>query len=176
VHPDARLRHVGRQYHDEQRRPPRRPQREADGPAARGVMGAERTALVLAGGGARGAYEAGALSLLLPELERRGQRPSVYAGTSVGAINAVLLAAQAHLPADEAVGRLVELWEQLDKSQVIRPILRRQGPLAALRYAGELMSIPGVRLPSVLDPTPLHTTLDHWVDWEALHRNVSEGA
>jgi NTE family protein len=133
------------------------------------------TALVLAGGGARGAYEAGALSALLPELEARGQRPTSYAGTSVGAINAVLLASWAHLPAEEATGNLCRLWEQLDKSQVIRPILRRQGPLAALRYAGELAGVPGVRLPSLLDPTPLHRTLDGWVDWDALHRNIETG-
>jgi NTE family protein len=44
-------------------------------------------ALVLAGGGARGAYEAGALSILLPELERRGL------------LNAAFLAANAQRPA-----------------------------------------------------------------------------
>jgi NTE family protein len=135
----------------------------------------ERTAIVLAGGGARGAYEAGALSLLLPELERRGQRPTVFVGTSVGAINAAVLAATRHLSAEESADGLVALWGQLDKSQVIRPILRRQGPLAALQFAGELLSIPGVRLPSVLDPTPLHASLDRWIDWDALHRNVSDG-
>ena len=32
-------------------------------------MGEERVGLVLAGGGARGAYEVGALSVLLPALE-----------------------------------------------------------------------------------------------------------
>jgi NTE family protein len=135
----------------------------------------ERTALVLAGGGARGAYEAGALSALLPELERRGQRPTIFVGTSVGAINAGQLASSQHLPAEEAAANLVALWEQLDKSQVITPILRRQGPLAALRFAGELMSIPGVRLESILDPTPLHASLDRWIDWKALHRNVRDG-
>src|SRR3954451_18840631 len=133
------------------------------------------TALVLAGGGAGGAYEAGSLSVLLPELEARGQRPTVFAGTSVGAINVAVLAASAHLPAEESAGRLVELWGHLDKSDVIRPILRRQGPLAALRFAGELMSIPGVSLPSILDPTPLHASLDRWIDWDALHRNVADG-
>src|SRR3954454_17023479 len=133
------------------------------------------TALVLAGGGARGAYEAGALSALLPELERRGQRPTVYAGTSVGAINVAVLAASAHLPAEESAGRLVALWGHLDQRDVIRPILRRQGPLAALRFAGELMSIPGVSLPSILDPTPLHASLDRWIDSDALHRNVADG-
>jgi NTE family protein len=135
----------------------------------------ERTALVLAGGGARGAYEAGALSLLLPELERRGQRPAVYVGTSVGAINAAVLASTAHLPATDAAGRLVELWEQLEKGDVIRPILRRQGPLAALRFAGELLSLPGARLDAILDPAPLHASLDRWIDWRALHRNVASG-
>src|SRR6476661_3351688 len=94
--------------------------------------------LVLAGGGARGAYEAGALSVLLPELERRGERPSLFVGTSVGAINATFLAATQQLPAEQAVERLLDLWRNLRKEEVIRPILQRQGPLTALRYAGEL--------------------------------------
>src|SRR5215218_5578476 len=133
------------------------------------------TALVLAGGGARGAYEAGALSVLLPALERRGERPTIYVGTSVGAINASMLAASAHLPATESVEGIVDLWRNLTKDQVIRPIARRQGPLAALRYAGELMSIPGVRLPSMLDPAPLTGNLEKWVDWARLGANVDEG-
>src|SRR4051794_1401312 len=133
------------------------------------------TALVLAGGGARGAYEAGALSVLVPELDARGERPSIFVGTSVGAINAAFLAAAQHLPADEAVGGLVDLWQQLTKGQVIRPIARRQGPLAAVRYAGELPSVPGVRLPSLPAPEPLRGNLARWIDWDALAANVDEG-
>jgi NTE family protein len=38
-------------------------------------------ALVLSGGGARGAYEVGALSVLLPELEGRGEQPRIVVGT-----------------------------------------------------------------------------------------------
>src|SRR4051794_4933234 len=105
----------------------------------------------------------------------RGQRPTVYAGTSVGAINAAVLASTAHLPAADATAQLTALWEQLSKGDVIRPILRRQGPLAALRFAGELLSLPGVRLDAILDPAPLHASLDRWIDWDALHRNVATG-
>jgi NTE family protein len=132
-------------------------------------------ALVLAGGGARGAYEAGALSVLLPELESRGERPSVFLGTSVGALNAAFLAARQHLPASEAVSDLVEIWTSLRKGDVIRPILRRQGPLAVARYAGELLSVPGVRLQSVLDPEPLRKTLEGWIDWGQVGENVDDG-
>jgi NTE family protein len=139
-------------------------------------MACERIALVLAGGGARGAYEAGALSIVLPELERRGQRPTMYVGTSVGSLNAVALAAWHALPAGEAVERLVALWSAVDKSQVIKRILFPSGPLAIARYAGELLSVPGLRLPSILDPSPLRANLERWIDWDGLHASVAEGA
>jgi NTE family protein len=58
----------------------RQPRQRQDGPVG----------LVVAGGGARGAYEAGVLSVLLPELARQGRRPTVFVGTSAGAINATL--------------------------------------------------------------------------------------
>jgi NTE family protein len=134
-----------------------------------------KTALVLAGGGARGAYEAGALSVLLPELERRGERPTVYVGTSVGALNAALLASTRHLPAVEAVDWMLEVWRTLEKGKVIRPILSRGGPAALARYTGELLSIPGVRMKGVLDPDPLWRNVDQWIDWEQIHRNVDDG-
>src|SRR5919204_2842052 len=135
----------------------------------------ERIGLVLSGGGARAAYEAGALSVLMPALERRDERPSVYIGTSVGAINAAYLASVRHQPAEEAVGGGLDRWREVSKGQVIRPILMRQVPLTALRYAGEILSLPGVRLPSLLDPTPLQNNLARWIDWDALHRNVRAG-
>ena len=55
---------------------------------------AENIGLILSGGGARGAYEIGVLSELLPWLERdHDQRPDVSVGTSVGALNTALPAA-----------------------------------------------------------------------------------
>lgn len=130
--------------------------------------------LVLAGGGARGAYEAGALSVMLPALERRGERPTVLVGTSVGALNATYLAGAAHLPAEQAADELLARWREATKGEVIRPILLRQAPLTVLRYAGEILSLPGVRLSSLLDPRPLEGNLRRWIDWPALRENIDE--
>ncbi|HEV2981569.1 MAG TPA: patatin-like phospholipase family protein, partial [Solirubrobacteraceae bacterium] len=139
--------------------------------------GGERVQIgsVLSGGGARGAYEAGAISILGPALEARGERPTLYVGTSVGAINAAYLASTQHLAGDEQAAGLLDRWRQATKDNVIRPILLQQLPLTALRYAGELLSLPGVRLPSLLDPKPLHRSLERWMSWADLHHNVATG-
>ncbi len=131
--------------------------------------------LVLSGGGARGAYEAGVLSVLLPELERRGERPRVILGTSVGAINAAYLASCAHLDAETAVEGLLTRWREIRMGVVVRPVFSLQASMTALRYAGEVLGVPGVNLQGLLDPTPLGKTLDRWIDWEALHDNVEQG-
>ncbi|MDQ3241002.1 MAG: patatin-like phospholipase family protein, partial [Actinomycetota bacterium] len=131
--------------------------------------------LVLSGGGARGAYEAGVVSVLLPELERRGERPRVILGTSVGAINAAYLASCAHLDAETAVEGLLSRWREIRMGLVVRPIVSLQASMTALRYAGEVLGVPGVNLQGLLDPTPLGKTLDRWIDWDALHANVRRG-
>ncbi|MET0762156.1 MAG: patatin-like phospholipase family protein, partial [Thermoleophilaceae bacterium] len=80
-------------------------------------------AVVLPGGGARGAYEAGALAELLPALEARGERVSIFCGTSVGAINAAQLASVADRPAREATDATVERWLDMRKGDVIRRVV-----------------------------------------------------
>jgi NTE family protein len=132
-----------------------------------------RIGLVLSGGGARGAYEAGVISVLAPAVQARGERPSLLVGTSAGAINAAYLAASRHVDAAQEAEGLLNRWRQATKSQVIRPILRHQMPLTALRYAGELLSLPGVRMASLLDPKPLESNLQRWISWPDLHRNVA---
>ena len=61
------------------------------------------TAFVLGGGGILGAHEVG----MLGALSEAGIRPDVVVGTSVGAINGALLAAD---PAG-AAARLADLWQ-----------------------------------------------------------------
>jgi NTE family protein len=134
-----------------------------------------RVAVVLPGGGARGAYEAGALAVLLPALEARGERVTIYSGTSVGAINAVVLAAMAHRSADAQASALVERWRGMRKTDVIARIVGPGLAVTALRFVGEALHLPGIRTTGLLDPSPLRDSLERWIDWVALQRNVRRG-
>jgi NTE family protein len=129
--------------------------------------------VVLPGGGARGAYEIGALSVLLPVVRAQGEQVTLYCGTSVGAINAALLASLAHLPIDDTVEAALERWRGMRKSDVISPIVGPGLLLSALRLVGEALELPGLRLGSLLDPSPLRRSIDRWIDWPALHANVA---
>lgn len=72
-----------------------------------------RTALVLSGGGARGAFDAGVVLALADA----GLRPQVVSGTSAGAITGAAVACGV------APGRIVDMWTSLQTRDVMR--LRR---------------------------------------------------
>lgn len=133
-------------------------------------------AVVLPGGGARGAYEVGALSVLLPELERRGEKISIVCGTSVGAINAAYLGSVAHLPATEQVALGLQQWQSISRRDIIKNVVGPGLPITAARMLGDMLEIPGVRLSGLLDPRPLRVTLDRMVNWDDLARNGEDGA
>jgi NTE family protein len=137
--------------------------------------GPPRVALVLPGGGARGAYEMGALSVLLPALAERGERVSLICGTSVGAINAALLGSLAHLPPAEQAEVALGHWRELRRSDVISPVLSPRFGLNVARLAGDALRIPGIHRGGLLDPSPLRRYLDRHLSWPDLHRNVSQG-
>jgi NTE family protein len=133
-------------------------------------------ALVLAGGGARGAYEVGALSVLLPRLERRGERPRVIVGTSVGAINAAFLAATAGDPARTSIAQAAQFWCEISFDDVLRPLVSPSELSRALGSAGEFLGLPGARLWSLLDPAPLARTLKARIPVAGIRANVAGGA
>ncbi len=137
--------------------------------------GGERVGVVLTGGGARGAYEVGALSVIMPALSPSGRRGSIFAGASVGAINALAMAGLRHLDPEESAERGLARWRQVTMPSVMRPILRRRLAVLAVRYAARVLSVPRVRVAGLLDPAPLAGTLRGWIDWEAVHRNVRSG-
>ena len=135
----------------------------------------ERIALVLAGGGVRGAYEAGALAALAPALAKRGQAPDIIVGTSIGALNGAFFAARAHQPLTDTAEEAVEMWRQLRWADALRPLVS-PGELGRLLGAGAMLAgLPGGGLAGLLDPAPLRGTLERLVSFEAIARNVRDG-
>jgi NTE family protein len=96
-----------------------RPRRAAADNVA--VSDRPRIGLVLSGGGARGAYEAGIILYLRDRLARRIGRPvpiDIVTGTSVGAINATYLAATMDDPARQGEA-LAANWRSLELESMI---------------------------------------------------------
>jgi NTE family protein len=142
-----------------------------------------RTALVLSGGGARGAYEAGVLLYLREALPPAlGMRPEdlrldVLCGTSIGAVNACFLAANAHDPAGQA-GRLAELWRSLTLEDVFRWSTLSLTSVPRYVY-GQLRSLRrrrvSWRLSDFLYPEALARVVEDRIDWGRVPRNIEAG-
>ena len=124
------------------------------------------TALVLSGGGARGAYEAGVVQGIVEVLGLGpGDRAPfrIFAGSSVGAINVAFLAAHADR-GDMAAAQLGDVWRSLRLPTHLR--LAGGGALAMLRGAWRR---------SLLDASPLERLVADAIPWGRLHVNVDRG-
>ena len=108
------------------------------------------TALVLSGGGAKGAYEAGVAA----ELVERRLPIRLVAGSSAGALNAAMIA-------DGRIGRLEALWRGLTRDRVysLRPRVFFAGLLP-----GWLTLLTLDRAGSLFDPAPLRELIDSSID------------
>ncbi|HTA06244.1 MAG TPA: patatin-like phospholipase family protein, partial [Solirubrobacteraceae bacterium] len=133
-----------------------------------------RVALVLAGGGARGAYEIGALSALLPELED-DERPRIVIGTSVGAINAAHLAAHADESPKQIVDSGIELWGQIGYGSVLEPLVSLSEGTRLWSYLREVLGSRRAHTHSLLDPSPLTATLGRLIAFDRIRANVAAG-
>src|SRR5262245_49178686 len=138
-----------------------------------------RTALVLSGGGARGAYQVGVLHGLA-ELGILPPGPSpfdIVVGSSAGAINATALAAYADA-FHEGVSRLERVWREIRPSDVFRTDVASLGRIG-VRWAWDL-SVGGatgrVRARSLLDTSPLRALLAARVAFARIEANVVSGA
>lgn len=134
----------------------------------------DRVALVLDAGGARSAYQVGALQVLLPAIAAHGPRPTLLVGTSAGGLLTAALAATAHLDPEEQAALLLAVLQGATKKNVMQP-LWRQAPAVIARYASETLGASGFRLRGLVGTGPLARTLERSVDWDRLHRNVDEG-
>jgi len=120
----------------------------ACGPSTRS-LGAP-TALVLSGGGAKGAYEAGVAAVFVG----RGLPIRLVAGSSAGALNAAMIA-------DGRMDRLEALWRGLSRDRVYA--LRTRVLFAGL-LPGWLTLFALDRAGSLFDPRPLRELIDASLD------------
>jgi len=140
--------------------------------------GRRRLGLVLAGGAARGAYEAGVLQYLLHQIPRSIGEPvplDVLCGTSVGAINTCALAAWADEPEGRA-DRLVRAWSELDLGDVLRPDFREIVAMVSglAGHAPTRMPHEG-RRGGILDGAPLEALLQRAIPFERIDGHLRSG-
>jgi NTE family protein len=129
-------------------------------------------ALVLSGGGARGAYEVGVLRYILGKLTPRlgdFARPRIFSGTSVGAINACAVAAHHDVP-DFGVRQLAERWRELGLEQIFQ---LGWGDLGGL-FRWMLGSARDGGPRSLLDAAPLAELVRSVIPWRSLHQGVAD--
>lgn len=74
-------------------------------------------ALVLSGGGSKGAYQAGALKHILGE---KHINYDIFCGVSVGAINCALLSMFSTGQEEESIATLTKLWSEMDNSKIYK--------------------------------------------------------
>jgi NTE family protein len=133
-------------------------------------------ALVLTGGGARAAYQVGALTALA-ELFGSGPLPfPVVCGVSAGAINGSALAAEAE-DFPRAVQHLADTWLKLSPNQVYRTdslslVSIGSGWFRGLTSGG---TQPARRYNHLLDTQPLRELLAREIPFPRIHENVASG-
>jgi len=136
----------------------------------------DRDALVLSGGGARGAYQVGVLKAIAEWLPEDAPCPfEVLVGTSAGALNAAALGARAH-SLREAVQSLEDVWSNFRVEQVVRAdtlTMLRSG----LHWMVSMLSAGWVAKPprSLFDTTPLHELVSRVVPLDRIPEQIAAG-
>lgn len=127
--------------------------------AGRMVAQSPGFALVLSGGGARGAYQVGVLRILAREFPEAV--PDILTGVSAGGINAAFLAARPE-PYQQKIDELAEMWSHLRIDEVFSVDLGSIG-WRMVRWGGRLVSGGKSPLPpakSMVDTKPLREVLE----------------
>jgi NTE family protein len=145
----------------------------------------DHTVLVLQGGGALGAYQAG----VYEGLAEAGCAPDWVAGVSIGAINAALIAGNAP---EQRVARLREFWERVSSGNTfippaaldpVRPTFNRMSAASAATFGVPGFFVPRIPAPllapdgsyaalSIYDTGPLLATLAELVDFKLIRKKT----
>lgn len=129
----------------------------------------ERTALVLTGGGNRGAIQAGAVLALF----ERGFRPDLIIGVSLGAINGALLS---FYPSIDGVHRMLHTWRGLDGRHLFAPGSLAWRGLAAFIFGRSAAYSNRELRDLLLERLPSHRFSDTEVPFIAVATDLATGS
>jgi NTE family protein len=134
-----------------------------------------RAGLVLTGGGARAAYQAGVLKAVRDILGRPARNPfPILAGTSAGAINIACLASTAD-DFSAAVAKLLAFWERMRCDHIYRTdawsIVK-----SGARWLAATMLLSRRNPISLLDNAPLRALLEKNVATEKIQLHLDSGS
>ncbi len=121
--------------------------------------------IVLSGGGARAAYQVGAMRALVPYFEKSQDQISVVIGSSIGAINGLVLGAGLKSGVDAVVAQLESMWRERTFRNTFHGTpsgaFLRAIKLAFLQYRAPG---PNASSTAVFDPTPLMQRVDEAIN------------
>ena len=135
-----------------------------------------RLALILPGGGARGAFQVGVLKALAELLPKNSANPfPVISGTSAGAVNSVVLASKArHFRS--AIAELEKVWghfrcHHVYKTDHLTMLKSSLHWLSSIVLGGWLVGSPK----ALLDNAPLRELLERNVDFPNIQQAIDNG-
>jgi NTE family protein len=135
-----------------------------------------RRAIVLTGGGARAAYQVGALRALYEIMKEDKDLFQIITGNSAGAINASYLAAHA-TDWDTATAQLWDLWKGLKPQDIFDLGAYSVGKLGSKWITGTVLGglkPRGSKINHLLDTAPLKYLIENEIDFKELNTNISQ--
>lgn len=131
-----------------------------------------KKALYLAGGGARGAYQAGVLKAIGHILQVKTLPFEMISGVSVGSVNAAVLAENADdFPA--ALDKLESIWSEIHCQQIYKAS-NYQLSKSVLRNLSNII-IKQRQSGHLLDTAPLRQFIDETIDFARIEQNIKNG-
>ncbi|KTD76298.1 patatin-like phospholipase family protein [Legionella waltersii] len=131
-----------------------------------------KKAIYLAGGGARGAYQAGVLKAIDHILQTKTLPFDSVSGVSVGSINAVVLAENAEdFPA--AVNKLESIWSEIHCQQIYKAS-NYELSKSVMRNLSTLI-IKQRQSGHLLDTSPLKQFIEETIDFTKIEQNIENG-
>lgn len=134
--------------------------------------------MVLTGGGARGAYQAGVLQAV-SEITANSDKKNpfdIVTGVSAGSINATYWATQAH-DLQNGIRKLMGLWENIRFQDVFQSDVISMGNVGS-KFILDLLTAPisGKHLAKALMNTkPLQKLLSTHLDYQQIQKNIDQG-